>query len=272
MRGTLATLALTGTVLSGCSLEVGCSGRGFHAGPGAEEAVTLEVPVGAATALSVESSAGDVAAGPATKEGFVVVRAVKRAPTQADLARVKVTAAAEGNEVRVGYAVDGDRDGVSVDFSVDAPADLRPRLVSGAGDVRASGFRNGAEARSSAGDVEVRGVLGEVVARTSAGDVEVEGADGTVSAETSAGDVRVSGRLRGACRARSGAGDVRVVVPGDCAIRFEGSTSAGDARSDFGGAREGLAGGSLSGSVGDGSGGKVEITSSAGDVELRKAP
>jgi DUF4097 and DUF4098 domain-containing protein YvlB len=266
---TKATTFLAGAaaVLAGCSGSIRWSGPGVRSGP-----ETGEVAAGDSRALEVVAGAGEVrvvaAAGPSPS---VKVTAVRRAPTREDLDRVRWNVSVDGDAVRVGYTVDGSPDGCSVDFRVEAPPGMRLRLRSGAGDVGASGFTAGLHARSGAGDLEVRGVAGDLDLETGAGEVDVSGADGTVLAASSAGDVTVAGRLRGACRLSTSAGDVEATLPGDARLRVEGSTSAGSARCEFPlGVRGRTVGGSLEGTLGDGGEGTLVLRTSAGDLVLRR--
>lgn len=221
------------------SLAFGCCSRvAVIEGGGsvtAEEVLVAE-PAGA-TALEVTTSAGNVRVSPAGPGVPVVVRATKSARTEADLARVRPFARVEGSTVRVGYTVDPGTDGVGVSFAVEAPAMERTGL------------------------------------RTSAGNIEVAGADGTVEATTSAGNVSVSGRLRGACRLETSAGNVTASVPEGSRLRILGHTNAGSAVSEHAaGAGSSWASASIVGTLGDGSEGTLEMRTSAGNLALRKLP
>jgi hypothetical protein len=228
MRTAAVVLAAAG-LAGGCSFSV----NGFGS-PGVESVETLDVEAPAAKALSVDSRAGSIHVAPASKAGNVHVVATKRAPTTEDLARIKVSAAVAGDEVRVGYAVEGSTNGISVSFAVEAPAALRCRLESGAGSIEVQGFESG------------------------------------LKAETGAGSVEIEGRPGGDCSLVTSAGSVQVTLPSDSRLKIEARTSAGSARSDFPLRVEGEPGSrGLSGTLGDGSEGTLRIETSAGSVRVR---
>lgn len=236
-----------------------------------EEAALLEVPATSARSLVVEGRAGSIDAGPGADGAKVTVHALKRAKTREDLLRIRVRAVSDGEEVRVGYEVEGDDDGISVSFTVEAPASLRARLRTGAGSIRVSGFEGGAEVHSGAGSVESAGVRGDQSLESGAGSVRVEGADGCVRAKSSAGSIRAAGRLRGDCSLVTQAGSVEVHLPADARLKVVGRTAAGSVRTEFPLAVDGeYAGKSLGGTLGDGSEGTLRLESSAGSITIRK--
>jgi DUF4097 and DUF4098 domain-containing protein YvlB len=257
--------AAAALLLAGCSFTV--NGGAF--GPGVEVTETTELPAAGAKTLAVDSRAGSIDAAPSAADGVVRVTAVKHAPTEADLARIHVTAAVEGDEVRVGHTVDGSTDGISVSYRVEAPRGLHARLTSGAGSVRASGFEGGLEARSGAGSIAVEGVRGDLRLETSAGSIRVQGADGAVVARSGAGSIDVAGTLRGTCSLETDAGSVEAALPLDSRLKVDGSTGAGSVRTDFPLAVTGkYAARGLSGTLGDGTGGTLRMRSDAGSITL----
>jgi len=266
-------LALAGCVVAGCTVEIRTdSGEdSLGSGPGVEERVEIRVEAADGKVLVVEGDAGSIDAGPGPEPGFVTVRALKRAPTEEGLSRIRVHAVTHGDEVRVGYSVEGDDDETSVSFTIEAPASLRARLRTGAGSIRVEGFQGGVEVHTGAGSVETTAVQGDQEIGTSAGSVRVNAADGRVRAETSAGSIRASGRLRGDCSLVTKAGSVEAHLPPDARLRVEGRTAAGSVRSDFSLSVEGkYAAKSLGGTLGDGSEGTLRLESSAGSISIRK--
>jgi DUF4097 and DUF4098 domain-containing protein YvlB len=239
------------------SLALGCcDDMSFHAGPGATAVQEIAVDPGEATALSVETSAGNIQVGPALKvRGSMMVQAKKHASTEADLAHVHPFARVEGDVIRVGYTVDPGVKGVGVSFT------LQPVEV------------KSARLKTSAGNVKVDGIHGDLVISTSAGNVDVAGADGSVDAVTSAGNVEVSGRLRGKCRLESSAGNLTARIPADIRMKVDGRTSAGNAKSELAvAASSRYASATIAGALGDGSDGTLEMRTSAGNLALRKLP
>lgn len=260
--------AALAVLLAGCSVNLGTT----VFGPGVESVEEREIAAPAAKALVVDGRAGSIEAVPSEGEGKVRVKATLRAPTEADLARIRWTAATEGDEVKVGYEVDGATNGVSVSFRVEAPRAVHARLRTGAGSIRAAGFTGGLRARSGAGSIESDGVRGDLALETSAGSIRVLGADGAVVAKSGAGSIDVAGSLRGTCSLETDAGSVEAAVPRDSRLRIEGSTDAGSVRSDFPVSVTGkYASKGLSGTLGDGSEGSLTLRSDAGSITLRAA-
>ena len=111
--------AVGAALLAGCTTSIqGCPVKYC------EETAVLEVPAGAARSLVVDARAGSIDAGPGADATKVVVHALKRAPSKEDLLRIKVRAVSDDGHVRVGYEVDGDDAGISVSFTVAAPATI----------------------------------------------------------------------------------------------------------------------------------------------------
>jgi hypothetical protein len=258
--------------LAAALLAYGCSFTYDHVsiGPGVEAVEEREVAAPAAKGLVVESRAGSIEASPSSGEGTVRVRATKRAPTEADLARITWTAEVDGEDVKVTYAVDGSTSNVSVSFLVEAPRSLRVRASTGAGSIRAAGFDSGLRARSGAGSIVADGVRGDLALETAAGSIRVAGADGTVVAKSGAGSIEVSGSLRGTCSLETDAGSIEAAVPRDSRLRIDGRTEAGSVRTDFPVSVTGkYAAKGLSGTLGDGSQGSLTLRSDAGSLALR---
>ena len=243
--------AATAALALGC-----CTKVTVPTGPRATSVEELVVEPGEATALSVETKAGDIHLGPCLKErGAMTVLATKSAATREDLARIHPFARVEGDTIRVGYTADPGTDGVGVSFAMEPPEVLRIRL------------------KTSAGSLRTIRVRGELLLETSAGNIVVEGADGTVDAEASAGDIEVAGRLRGRCRLETDAGNVEASIPADSRLRILGHTNAGNARSELSvGAGSAFASANIVGTLGDGSDGTLELKTSAGDIALKKLP
>jgi len=242
-------------VLAAVLALAGCMRIVVHPGPSVTSDEILEVEGGAAKALGVKSSAGNIRLSAASAGTTVRVVATKSARSEEDLARVHAFARVEGEEILVGYTVEPGVERVGVSFVVEAPPMARVRL------------------ETSAGNLASSGMAGELALETSAGNIVVTGADGTVTAESSAGNVRVEGRLRGNCRVNSSAGNLDVAVPAGSRLNVCARTSAGNARSehDVEAQRE-FARSTIIGTLGDGSEGGIEMNTSAGNISLRKLP
>ena len=121
---------------------------------------------------------------------------------------------------------------------------------------------------SKSGDVDVRDVP-FVKANLLAGDLDLRNVGG-IDLSMSAGDVDASLRLTsGEHRIKLSAGDVDITLLEGSSVRVTGGVSMGDMNADepLAARRTGM-GGSLSGQVGGGEA-KLELSVSAGDVEVR---
>jgi hypothetical protein len=266
----IATTAAAALLLAGCRIDVGGNGGGSAwSGDRVQRVDELTLDPAGATVLEIEAGAGSIDLSPNASGSDVRVVATVQAPTDEDLRRVSVVIASSGGVARVGYAVEGSRDGISVSFEVSAPPSLEARLRSGAGSVRVHRWESAVRVRTEAGSVSTDGVRGDQDLESGAGSVRASDAEGCVRAQTSAGSIRVGGRLRGDCIASSGAGSVTVVLPADARLRLSGKTSAGSIRSDFPVAVRGeFASKSLDGVLGDGAEGSLRIESSAGSLRV----
>ncbi len=251
-------------------LAAGCGASIHIAAPSATRTDTLSLETGAESPLRVDVRAGSVSleTAPGTTLGVV---AEVRAPSEEDLRRVEVFAvrAADGG-ADVGYRVSGSAKGISVSFRIAAPAAAPLRVKTGAGSVSVRGFGAGLDAESGAGSLDIRDVRGDLLLRSGAGDIDVRDADGVVTARTGAGHVDVTGRLRGANVLETDAGDVRVTLPAESALRVEGGTGAGDIGTGFPSLR--VAGGparrTVAGVLGSGDGGALRLNTGAGSIEI----
>ena len=273
MRSIATTAVAAALLLAGCRIEVSGDGGGSAwSGERVERVEELALDPAGATTLEVESGAGSITLGPNAAGSDVRVVATVQAPTDEDLRRVSVVIASSGGVARVGYAVEGSRDGISVSFEVSAPPTLEARLRSGAGSVRVDRWESAVRVRTSAGSVSTDGVRGDQDLESGAGSVRVSDAEGCVRAETSAGSIRVGGRLRGDCSLVTSAGSVDALLPGDARLKLHGKTAAGSVQSDFPVAVRGqYASKSLEGVLGDGAEGSLRIESSAGSLRVRSS-
>ena len=136
------------------------------------------------------------------------------------------------------------------------------------GSVRIADHIGSAHAATSGGSVHVGGHLtSKVEATTAGGSIHVEGVDrATVDASTSGGSIRVRGRLTGHSHIRTAGGSVTVSIPSDSQVHVDAKGS--NANSDF--AQLDVSRGRLTGTLGDGSDGTIEMRTSGGSVTLSK--
>jgi hypothetical protein len=235
--------------------------------PTVTQSVTQSLDVGPASALSVEIDAGSVTI-ERGRDGRVDVSATKSAAGQAALNSLFLDIGRDGDRVRVVFHRSADSTGgQSVTLRIGVPRATAVSVTTGAGAVDISGISGGANVRTGAGQISCRDATGTLDTVTSAGDVEVWGADGPVRANASAGAVKVEGKLSGDSRLSSGSGAVTVRLYPDAGLRI---TARGLAvRNDFGfeASSDGRA---VTAQMGDGSRGSLDVTASAGRVELLK--
>ena len=136
------------------------------------------------------------------------------------------------------------------------------------GSIRVADHVGSIHAATSGGSVHVGGHLtGTVDATTAGGSIHVEGVDrAAVNASTSGGSVRVRGRLVGLSRIRTAGGSVSVSIPSDSQVHVDArGTSASTDFSSLEASR-----GRITGTLGDGSDGSIELRTSGGSVTLAK--
>jgi hypothetical protein len=173
------------------------------------------------------------------------------------------------------------------------PKGVRLRASTGNGDVTVDKASNDLEIRSGNGDVRITMTAGQVDVSTGNGELEIEGATGPVKATTGNGRVYVL-TSTGPVTARTGNGEidvkmktltgssdmtfatgngsVTVALPSSFNGEIDASTGNGEFRSDF----EIRILGRLNphhvrGTIGNGGGRLIKMTSGSGRLELRKA-
>lgn len=114
----------------------------------------------------------------------------------------------------------------SVSYVVHVPAGTPVRARSGSGDIRASGTGR-LDAQSGSGNVRATRVTGDVTLHAGSGDVRADGVRGDVRLSTGSGDVRAGAVDARSVTARTGSGNLRVVLtrPPD---RLALTTGSGD--------------------------------------------
>lgn len=141
----------------------------------------------------------------------------------------------------------------------------------GNGDVRVSGTAGTVRASTGNGAVRVASAAGPVTASTGNGRVEVATAQGPVTASSGNGDVlvRMARAGDGDVRASTGNGSVRLEVPRGFSGRVEATSGTGSIDAELPLRIEGRANRyRLSGTLGDGSGPRVRLSTGAGRVVL----
>lgn len=230
----------------------------------------LEVPASPEVIVDVRHGSIDVEPG---DDGAIVVEAESRAENDAEVAKIGLIQSVEGKVARIGWeTTDQVYDRRQVSLKLKVPKDSVLKLKSGAGSIAVSMTTRGLDARTNAGEIRVDQVVGDLTLETGAGAVKVAGADGTVKISTNAGSLDLAGRFRGENSAKSSAGAVQVALPADAKLKVEASSGAGSLDNDFGWKRSKGVGGSVAGTLGDGSEGSFVLRTNAGSVRIKKLP
>ena len=244
---------------------------------GATMTTQTDFKVGARPILIVDSAAGGVelGAGPA---GAVHVEATRKADNEEAARLLEVITTQKGDTVRVQFHRSGGgwRDGASVNFRIRAPADARLEIRTGGGSVATRGFTGGAKVDIGGGGIEVTDAAGTLALRSGGGGIEVHRLQGTVDIFTGGGSVHVDGALHGRNRIHTGGGGITVALPADSKLSVEATSGAGSVRNDFGlrlpeEERGWRPSGRLRGTIGDGSGGSLELRTGGGSIHLEKS-
>ena len=114
-----------------------------------------------------------------------------------------------GEIVRVGQHNDH-WNHISIDYEVQAPANVLLKAESGSGDIEVTGVGENAKLGTGSGSIKGRGLHGTLDVGTGSGDIDVE-LDGTgdVNADTGSGSIHLGG-VHGSLRAETGSGDINV--------------------------------------------------------------
>ncbi len=261
--------------------------------------VAISAVVPSRIRLDVRTSSGDV-----TVAGPVADSRVESAygRVKLDDAEGEVIAASSSGEVRVSR-VRGPRVEARSSYGDLGVEDVAAGAIvaeTSSGEVTLRGTKGPAEARSGYGKVDVKDHAGDLAASSSSGDVRVRGVRGentpaarlsvesgygkvtvegvlaSLTALSSSGNVEVAAlpgsRVESDWTLRSGYGDVVLALPGDASFELDARTSYGEITSEFDlRVRAGkITGKTVEATVGDG-GNAVRLSSSSGDVALRRA-
>lgn len=154
-----------------------------------------------------------------------------------------------GNIVRVGGHHEGLHN-ISIDYEIQAPADVmleassgsgdltidgvgdHARLSTGSGNIHASGIRNGFNAGTGSGNIWIEQIgEGDVKAETGSGNMELRNLRGTVRAGTGSGDIRIGGAPIGPWKLETGSGNIDY-WPSTAPFTLDASTGSGTVHSD----------------------------------------
>lgn len=205
-------------------------------------------------------------------------------------ARVKEIAAnppieQTGNIIRIG-ARHENMHNISIDYEIEAPADVYLNASSGSGNVTDDGIGENAKLNTGSGNIHATGLHGGFSVGTGSGDIYVEQtSQGDVKAETGSGNIELK-NLRGGLHAETGSGDIKVggtpaslwhlqtgsgnveLWAGNAPLTLDASTGSGNVHTD----KEMLTQGStdrhhVTGKL-NGGGPTVKIETGSGDIRV----
>lgn len=154
-----------------------------------------------------------------------------------------------GNIVRVGAHLENMHN-ISIDYEIQAPANVFLDADSGSGDITDDGIGDGAKLSSGSGNIHATGIHGGFTAHTGSGDIYADQAgQGDVKADTGSGNIELR-NLHGGLRAGTGSGDIKVTGepsdpwhletgsgnvefwPGNASFTLDASTRSGSIHTD----------------------------------------
>jgi hypothetical protein len=229
-----------------------------------------DLPLGGATHIVVHTSGGEIAIQPGPA-GALHVDAERVALTESAARALHVTVALEngGEAARVDWTGLIDSQHVSVSFMVTVPPALSLELDSGGGEIRARAVTGGIVAHSGGGDLEMDDTSGPLDGRADGGDIKVRRYAGAVTLVSGGGSILFDGALTGKNLLRTTGGSIDAAIPAQSRLAVSAQTGGGALSNDFGLpiAEDGIVR-RFQGTLGDGSGGSLQLTTGGGDVVL----
>jgi hypothetical protein len=188
--------------------------------------------VGSSPTLEVDNFAGSVTIR-AGEEREIHVAATKQALRSSALDRIEVEINERGGRLSIKTRKDHSLNSGHVQLEITVPADTTVILVSGAGDLNLAGLDGPVDASTGAGDVDIEDATGEIEVDTGAGDIRVRGSTNQVRLGTGVGDIDYDGDPSGSCRFNTGAGDIRLALPGSLSAEVDLESGMGTVEVGF---------------------------------------
>ncbi len=155
-----------------------------------------------------------------------------------------------GNIIRIGTHHENLRN-ISIDYEIQAPADVfleassgsgdvtddgigqNAKLSTGSGNIRATGLRGGFSVDTGSGNIEAGQIgQGDVKAQTGSGNIELHDLHGALRAGTGSGDIKVTGAPAGEWKLETGSGNIELWPAGNTGFTLDASTSSGNVHTD----------------------------------------
>jgi hypothetical protein len=222
--------------------------------------------VGTSPTLDVENFAGNVTIH-AGAEGEIRVVATKRALRESDLGRIEVEIDERDSGVSIRSRKENSLRSGRVEFEITVPPDTDLTLRTGAGDLDLEGLEGSVDASSGAGDVDIRDVTGELRIEIGAGNIRVLGSTNRVRLSTGAGDIDYDGDPKDSCRFGTGAGNIRLALPGSLGAEVDLETGIGAIQTDFD-VEGNVTKRHVRGTIGQGDDATIDAHSGVGDIRL----
>jgi len=261
-----AILAAT-TVLAAVVVAAGCM-----TGPSAEGTFDRAYNVNGPVELEVSTGSGDVRISQGSRGAVHIHGVIHAKGLTLGEGREKVNEIAsnppisqDNNLIRVGGT--GRHQNVSIDYTIEAPANTEVHCSTGSGDLDVQGIQGPGTFTSGSGNVTASDIGNDVQAHAGSGDIKLSSIQGQVEVNTGSGDIQVDAVQR-AARLRTGSGDVEVSQPNDSLVGETGSgnISVNGAHADV---RVHTGSGEITIDGNPGASNYWDIRASSGDVTLR---
>jgi DUF4097 and DUF4098 domain-containing protein YvlB len=142
------------------------------------------------------------------------------------------------------------------------------KLMTGSGDVTATGLEGDFTAQTGSGNISVENDgKGDAKAQTGSGSIDIKGVNGALRAQTGSGDIKVAGTPSAEWKLQTGSGNVEL-SPGGAPMTLDASSASGSITSDTAIAAQTSADHHrLHGEL-NGGGPEVRIETGSGDIKI----
>jgi DUF4097 and DUF4098 domain-containing protein YvlB len=219
----LEKIAATTIVLLTCSLLSGCISEPSVKGT-FDRSFTVNGPV----SLDMTAGSGDVhvtagAAGEVRIHGEIEAShwGLEDGRKRVDEVKSNPPVSQEGNLIRVSSSKQNSHN-VSIDYTIEVPAETEVHCVSGSGDVEVVGINGPVDFSSGSGDLTAKSIASDIQTKTGSGDIDFEDVKGQVQVSTGSGDIKIHS-AKGGIRLNTSSGDIEISQPGQGVVANTGS-------------------------------------------------
>lgn len=213
----LAATVVAAALLAGCMDEGGVEGT-FDRTLKVQGPAELDVTTGSGDVRITQGSSGEVRI-----HGEIHAHGWSAESSQEKLKEIESNPpiSQENNLIRVGGG--GRRaNEVSIDYTIEAPANTELHSVAGSGDVDVRGIQGPANFTAGSGNITASSIGKDVQALAGSGDVKISDVQGQAQVTTGSGDIEVRSAT-GGVRVRAGSGDIQIMQPNDNVVAETGS-------------------------------------------------